>query len=255
MPGQFEGKTVLITGGGTGIGEAAALAMAAEGAIVTVAGRTEATLADTVAQIEAAGGTARYAICDVTDEEAVKAAVAVAVGDSGRLDYAVNSAGIDGGNIQYDTINYPNEIFDDMLNVNVRGMFFSMRHELARMVEQGHGSVVNIGSGAGLVANPGYVGYSASKAAEVLLTKTAAIDYAKQNIRVNVICPALVNTPLIAKMGDENPEFRAALDAAHPIGRIAEPSEIADAVVWLCSDKSSFVTGIALPVDGGFTAV
>jgi len=255
MPGQFENKTVLITGGGTGIGAASALALAAEGAVVTIAGRTEATLADTVATIEAAGGTARYAICDVTDEGAVKAAVDVAVGDTGRLDYAVNSAGIDGGNFQFDTINYPNETFDAMMDVNVRGMFFSMKHELTRMVAQGHGSVVNIGSGAGVVATPGYIGYSASKAAEVLLTKTAAIDYAKQNIRVNVICPALVNTPLIAKMVEENPEHRAALDAAHPIGRIAEPSEIADAVVWLCSDKSSFVTGIALPVDGGLTAV
>jgi NAD(P)-dependent dehydrogenase (short-subunit alcohol dehydrogenase family) len=255
MPGQFEGKTALVTGGGTGIGEASALALAAEGAIVTVAGRTEVTLADTVAQIEAAGGTARYAICDVTDEEAVKAAVAVAVGDAGRLDIAVNSAGIDGGNFQFDTINYPNETFDAMLDVNVRGMFFSMRHELARMVEQGGGVVVNISSGAGVGATPGYIGYCASKAAELLLTKTAAIDYAKQNIRVNAICPALVNTPLIAKMAEENPEHRAALDASHPIGRIAEPSEIADAAVWLCSDKSSFVTGIALPVDGGHSAV
>jgi NAD(P)-dependent dehydrogenase (short-subunit alcohol dehydrogenase family) len=255
MPGQFEGKTALVTGGGTGIGEASALALAAEGAIVTVAGRTEVTLADTVAQIEAAGGTARYAICDVTDEEAVKAAVAVAVGDTGRLDIAVNSAGIDGGNFQFDTINYPNETFDAMLDVNVRGMFFSMRHELARMVEQGGGVVVNISSGAGVGATPGYIGYCASKAAELLLTKTAAIDYAKQNIRVNAICPALVNTPLIAKMAEENPEHRAALDASHPIGRIAEPSEIADAAVWLCSDKSSFVTGIALPVDGGHSAV
>ncbi len=255
MPGQFEGKTVLVTGGGTGIGEASALALAAEGAIVTVAGRTEATLADTVAKIEAAGGTARYAICDVTDEGAVTAAVAVAVDENGRLDLAVNSAGIDGGNFQFDTVNYPNETFDDMLNVNVRGMFFSMKHELARMVEQGGGAVVNISSGAGVVATPGYIGYGASKAAEILLTKTAAVDYAKQNIRVNAIAPALVNTPLIAKMVEENPEHRAALDAAHPMGRIAEPYEIADAVVWLCSEKSSFVTGIALPVDGGLTAV
>lgn len=255
MPGQFENKTVLITGGGTGIGAASALALASEGAVVTVAGRTEATLANTVATIEAAGGTARYAICDVTDEEAVKAAVVVAVGETGRLDYAVNSAGIDGGNFQFDTVNYPNETFDAMMDVNVRGMFFSMKHELARMVAQGRGSVVNIGSAAGVVATAGYIGYSASKAAEILLTKTAAIDYAQQNIRVNAICPALVNTPLIAKMREENPEHRAALDAAHPIGRIAEPSEIADAVVWLCSDKSSFVTGIALPVDGGLTAV
>lgn len=254
MAAQFEGKTVFVTGGGTGIGQAAAFAFAAEGAIVTVAGRSENTLRDTVAEIVARGGRARYAICDVTSEAAVKAAVAVASGDSGRLDVAVNSAGIDGGNLTYATADYPNEIFEDMLAVNVRGMFYSMKHELAQMVRQGFGSVVNISSGAGLIGQPGYVGYSASKSAELGLTRSAALDYASKGIRINVVCPALVNTPLIAKMTEENPELHKMLSAAHPIGRIAEPSEIAEAVLWLGSDKSSFVTGIALPVDGGYTA-
>lgn len=254
MPGQFDGKTVLVTGGGTGIGQATAYALAAEGAVVTVAGRTEATLAHTVEQITAAGGAARYAICDVTDEEAVRAAVVIAIGDTGRLDFAVNSAGIDGGNFQFDTVEYPNDTFEDMMATNVRGMFYSMKHELAQMKIQGHGSLVNISSSAGIIGNPGYVGYCASKSAEIGLTKSAALDYAKQRIRVNAVCPALVNTPLIADMAEENPEWRATLDSLHPIGRIAEPSEIADVVVWLCSDKSSFVTGIALPVDGGYTA-
>lgn len=254
MTRPFEGKTALVTGGGTGIGQASAFALAAEGAIVTVAGRTEKTLKETVAQIERAGGKARYAICDVTKEQQVIAAIATAVGDAGRLDFAVNSAGIDGGNLQFATHEYPNDTFEDMLSVNVRGMFYSMKHELAQMVRQGSGSVVNISSGAGLIGQAGYVGYSASKTAELGLTRSAALDYAKKGIRVNAVCPALVNTPLIAAMADENPELRKMLDAAHPIGRIAEPSEIADSVVWLCSNKSSFVTGIALPVDGGFTA-
>ncbi|WP_327116066.1 SDR family oxidoreductase [Nocardia sp. NBC_01730] len=122
------------------------------------------------------------------------------------------------------------------------------------MLAHGHGSLVNIASSAGLIGTPGYIGYNASKFAEIGLTKSAALDYAKQNIRVNAVCPALVNTPLIADMADENPQWRTTLDAAHPIGRIAEPSEIADVVVWLCSDKSSFVTGVALPVEGGYTA-
>jgi NAD(P)-dependent dehydrogenase (short-subunit alcohol dehydrogenase family) len=254
MTQQLAAKTALVTGGGTGIGKATALALAAEGAIVTVAGRTEATLKDTVARIEADGGTARHAICDVTSDAAVQAAVAVAIGDSGRLDLAVNSAGIDGGNLQFPAAKYPNDMFEDMLAVNVRGMFYSMKHELAQMAAQGHGAVVNISSGAGLVGQPGYVGYCGSKSAEIGLTKSAALDYAASGVRVNVVCPALVNTPLIAAMADENPGVRAGLVAAHPLGRIAEPFEIAEAIVWLCSDKASFVTGIALPVDGGYTA-
>lgn len=254
MAGQFAGKTAFITGGGSGIGQATAFAFAAEGALVTIAGDKEEPLRATVAQITAKGGKARYAVCDVTDEALVKAAVAVAIGDTGRLDVAVNSAGIDGGNLTYATVEYPNQIFEDMLAVNVRGMFYSMKHELAQMVRQGFGSVINISSGAALVGAPGYVGYSASKTAELGLTRSAALDYASKGIRVNAICPALVNTPLVAAMVDENPKYHAMLMAAHPIGRIAEPSEIADAVLWLGSDKSSYVTGIALPVDGGYTA-
>ena len=249
----FEGKTVFITGGGTGIGQACAIAFAAEGAIVTIAGRTEATLKETVGRIETAGGKACYAICHVTNEQAVKDAIAVAIGDSSRLDVAVNSAGIDGGNQTYPAAEYPNDIFDAMIDVNVRGMFYSMKHELAEMAAQGYGSVVNISSGAGLIGTPGYVGYSASKAAELGLTRSAAMDYAKNGIRVNAVCPALVNTPLVAKMVDENPKYHEMLMAAQPIGRIAEPDEIADAVIWLSSSKASFVTGIALPVDGGYT--
>lgn len=254
MEKLFDNRTAFITGGGTGIGRACAIAFAAGGAIVTIAGRTEATLKETVESIKAAGGQARYAICDVRDEAAVQKAIALATGDTGRLDVAVNSAGIDGGNRTWDTVNYPNETFEDMLAVNVRGMFYSMKHELAQMVRQGAGAIVNISSGAGLIGQAGYVGYTASKTAELGLTRSAALDYATQNIRVNAVCPALVNTPLVAAMADENPELWKTITAAHPIGRIAEPSEIADAVLWLCSDKASFVTGIALPVDGGLTA-
>ena len=254
MDNLFENKTVLITGGGTGIGQACAFAFAAEGATVTIVGRTEATLKDTVTQIEAAGGNARYVVGDVTDENAVQQAIKAAMGDTGRLDVAVNSAGIDGGNDTYTIADYPNDTFDDMIDVNVRGMFYSMKHELAQMAAQGHGTVVNIASGAGVVGTPGYSGYSASKAAGIGLTRSAAMDYAKQNIRVNAVCPALVNTPLVANMVNENPEYHAMLMAAHPLGRIAEPEEIADAVIWLSSEKASYVTGIALPVDGGYTA-
>lgn len=156
----------------------------------------------------------------------MRRAVEVAAGDAGRLDFAVNSAGVE-------------------------AVDHSMKYELKLMSAQGHGSIVNISSGAGLVGVAGFSGYVASKHAEIGLTKSAALDYASYGIRVNAICPGLVNTPLVA---NEKPEMRDGLISAHPLGRIAEPEEIADAIVWLCSDKSSFVTGIGLPVDGGYTA-
>lgn len=251
---QFAGKTALITGGGSGIGRAAALALAAEGCTVTVAGRTAAKLEETVKLIEAAGGIARYVIADVRDEDEVRRAVEVAAGDTGRLDFAVNSAGVDGGDYARPLIDYSTDTLDLMLDTNVRGMFASMKYELKLMSAQGHGSIVNISSGAGLAGVPGYSGYVASKHAEIGLTKSAALDYASRGVRINAVCPGLVNTPLIANMIKDNPDLYDELAALHPLGRIAEPEEIADAIVWLCSDKSSFVTGIALPVEGGLLA-
>jgi NAD(P)-dependent dehydrogenase (short-subunit alcohol dehydrogenase family) len=247
-------KTALITGGGTGIGRAAAIALASEGYEVTVAGRTASSLEETVKLVTEAGGKAKYVIADVHDEDAVRHAVEVAAGDDGRLDVAVNSAGVDGGNDSHPFIDYPVETLDLMLATNVRGMFFSMKHELEIMCKQGFGSIVNISSGAGLTGVPGYAGYVASKHAEIGLTKSAALDYAASGVRVNAVCPGLVNTPLIAEMITENPELHEHLVASHPLGRIAEPEEVADAIVWLATNKSSYVTGVALPVDGGYLA-
>ena len=252
--GQFTGKTALITGGGTGIGRSAAIALAAESCLVTVAGRTIATLQETVKIISDNGGSARYAICDVTDEKAVKAAVDIAVGDTGRLDCAVNSAGIDGGDNAMITTVYDISIFDAMIATNVRGMFLSMKYELIQMEKQNFGSIVNISSGAGLVGIAGYSGYSASKHAEIGMTKSSAIEYAAKGIRINAICPGLVDTPLIAKMAEDSPDFHAHLVASHPIGRIATSHEVSDAIIWLCSDKSTYLIGAAIPLDGGYTA-
>ncbi|MDX6229319.1 MAG: hypothetical protein QOI76_2709 [Frankiales bacterium] len=253
--GQQSGqRTALITGGGSGIGRSAALALAAEGYEVTVAGRTAATLEQTVKLVTHAGGSAKYVVADVRDEAAVRHAVEIAASDSGRLDVAVNSAGVDGGNDSHPLIDYPVETLELMLATNVRGMFLSMKYELQLMSKQGFGSIVNISSGAGLTGVPGYSGYVASKHAEIGLTKSAALDYADRGVRVNAVCPGLVNTPLIADMVSENPSMHEQLVASHPLGRIAEPEEVADAIIWLATSKSSYVTGVALPVDGGYLA-
>ncbi|PWI19390.1 short chain dehydrogenase [Streptomyces sp. Act143] len=248
----FEGTTALITGGGTGIGRASALALAAAGCTVTVAGRTVSTLEETVGMITEAGGAARLVQCDVADEKSVAHAVEVAVGDSGRLDFGVNSAGISGGDDLRKLADYSTEAFDHMIAVDLRGTFLSMKYQLRQMQTQGFGSIVNVGSGASIVGVPGFAGYTAAKHGVIGLTRTAALDYGPDGIRVNALVVGLVNTPLIAE--GRSPEVMAARVAAHPIGRIAEPEEIADAVVWLCSDRSSFVTGAAVPVDGGYTA-
>jgi NAD(P)-dependent dehydrogenase (short-subunit alcohol dehydrogenase family) len=248
----FDGTTALVTGGGTGIGRAAAVALGAAGSTVTVAGRTAATLEETVRMITDAGGTARHVMCDVGDEKSVEHAVEVAAGDSGWLDFGVNSAGISGGDDLRKLADYPTEAFDRMIAVDLRGTFLSMKYQLRRMRAQGSGSVVNIGSGAGVVGVPGFAGYTAAKHGVVGLTRTAALDYGPEGIRVNVLVVGLVDTPLIAE--GRPPEVTAARVAAHPLGRLGRPREIADAVVWLCSDRSSFVTGAAIPVDGGYTA-
>jgi len=251
---QFAGKTAIITGGGTGIGRAAAMALAAEGCAVTIVGRTSATLERTVGDIQAAGGAAGYTICDVTNGAEVAAAVQFAAREAGRLDFAINSAGIDGDDKPVMTADYSVQVFDQMIATNVRGMFLSMKYELQQMLPHGAGSIINISSGAGLVGVGGYSGYCASKHAEIGMTKSSAIEYAKHGIRINAICPGLVDTPLIAKMLEENKAFADHLVDSHPIGRIARASEISDAVVWLCSDKSTYLIGAALPLDGGYTA-
>jgi NAD(P)-dependent dehydrogenase (short-subunit alcohol dehydrogenase family) len=250
MTPQFAGRTALVTGGGSGIGRATALALAAEGALVTVAGRTRDTLEETVRLVQANEGEARYVVADVADESAVEAAVEAAIGDTGRLDIAVNNAGYDG---EYQlTAEYSTEMLDKMIAINIRGVFLSMKYELKQMTAQGFGSVVNMSSGAGLVGVAGFSGYTATKAAEISMTKSSALEVAPLGVRVNALCPGLVETPMIASMDPADEPMKSLL-AAHPIGRIAQAAEIADAVVWLSSDRAGFITGVALPIDGGYT--
>lgn len=248
MTQQFAGKTALVTGGGSGIGRASALALAAEGALVTVTGRTEETLKETVRLIEAAGGSARFVVADMTDEAQIEKAVQAAIADIGHLDLALNNAGYDG---EYQlTQDYSTEMLDRMIGLNVRGVFLSMKYELRQMVAQGAGAIVNMSSGAGLIGVPGFSGYTATKAAEIAMTKSSAVEEAPRGIRINAVAPGLVNTQLVAALDDAT---RESIAAGHPLGRIAQPEEIADSVVFLLSDKSSFITGIALPVDGGYS--
>jgi NAD(P)-dependent dehydrogenase (short-subunit alcohol dehydrogenase family) len=249
---QLEGTRALITGGGRGIGRAAALLLAARGCHVTVVGRTASTLEETVAHVREAGGHAQFRTCDVTDESSVRDAIIAAGGEPARLDFGVNSAGVSGGDDVRPTAEYATSQFDRMVAIDLRGTFLCMKYELQHMQRRRAGSVVNISSGAGLVGVPGFAGYTAAKHGVVGLTKTAALDYAAAGIRVNAICAGLVDTPLIAS--GRSPEVMAARIAAHPMGRMAEASEIAEAIVWLCSNDSSFVTGVALPVDGGYVA-
>ena len=253
MTKLFEGKRAFVTGGGSGIGRACALALAVEGCFVTVAGRTESALESTVRAITDAGGSARAVKCDVTVESMVRAAVEAAAGEDGRLDVAVNSAGYD-GSASLPTHEWTSDMVEEMLATNVRGTFLAMKYELDLMQRQGFGAVVNIGSGAGLLGVPGHSGYVASKHAGIGLTRSAALDYAAQGIRVNAVAPGLVDTPLLHAPSGEFFDYIPPLIANHPIGRIAQASEIADAVIWLASDKASYVTGVALPIDGGLSA-
>ncbi|MGW6954090.1 SDR family NAD(P)-dependent oxidoreductase [Streptomyces chartreusis] len=250
-PERFDGLRAFVTGGGTGIGRATAVTLAQQGAYVTVAGRTEATLHETVEHIRAAGSDGQAVICDVSDENSVINAVAAAGGEQEQLDIAVNSAGVSGGDALRPLADYDTAQFDRIIAIDLRGMFLSMKYELALMGPKKSGAIVNVGSGASLVGAPGFAGYVAAKHGAAGLTKTAALDYGALGIRVNIVAAGLVETPLVAT--GRSPEVMAARIAQHPLGRIAQAQEIADAIVWLCSKQSSFVTGAVVPVDGGYT--
>jgi NAD(P)-dependent dehydrogenase (short-subunit alcohol dehydrogenase family) len=247
----LSGTSTFITGGGSGIGRSTAVLFASLGSEVTVAGRGVDKLEETVDLASKAGGRASAIGCEVTDEESVRRAVEYATGRVGRLDFSVNSAGISHGGVRTPAAEHDLGFFDELVATNVRGMFLSMKYELGVMHAQGSGAIVNVSSGTGLVGVPGAAGYTASKHAQIGLTKSAALDYAPEGIRVNAVCPGLVDTPMIDP--GRTPEGMAAWVDAHPMGRIAQPEEIADAIHWLAT-HASFVTGVALPVDGGLVA-
>jgi len=253
MTKQFEGKVALITGASRGIGAATARLFAQEGATVALASRSEEELARLMEEIQANGGEALAIKADVADAASVESLVKHTVEAYGRLDVAVNNAGIGGGNMPL--VEVSEELFDRVIATNLKGVFLGMKYEIPAMLAVGGGAIVNLSSTVGIVGFGGPGGgiapYIASKHGVVGLTKAAALEYARQHIRVNAIAPGTTLTPVNERwIADE--QVRQRITGGIPLGRVADPHEIAEAILWLCSDAASYVTGVTLPVDGGY---
>ena len=253
MP-DFDGKVALVTGAGSGIGRASALAFARSGARVVLADVNAAGGEETVRMIEETEGEARFVGADVSDEPQVERLVAACLETFGRLDFAHNNAGIGAPPAALHETSLSN--FERVLGINVIGVWLCLKHEARVMLRQGGGSIVNRASLAGLIGFPMHVAYTTSKHAVIGITRTAALEYARAGIRVNAVCPAFVQTPMVENLvaaGGPGMSLER-LASMQPMGRIGTPDEVAEAVVWLCSDAASFITGIPLPIDGGTTA-
>ena len=245
--GNLDDRVALVTGGASGIGWATCLAFAEHGARVAVADIDEPGGLATVEQIKAEGSEARFFAVDVTDEMQVQAMVDEVIAHFGALHMAYNNAGVEGQRVRLHETS--TEHWRKVMSVNVDGIFFCMKYELAHMVEHGGGAIVNASSTFGLAGGAGGP-YPASKHAVVGLTKSVALDYAEDGIRVNSVHPGAIETPMIERLRDD-PILSEALATMHPMGRMGTPEEIAEAVVWLCSDAASFVTGHTMVIDGG----
>jgi NAD(P)-dependent dehydrogenase (short-subunit alcohol dehydrogenase family) len=249
MPAWNE-QVALVTGAGSGIGRAAALAFAEEGARVVVCDVHTENGEDTVRTIRESGGTADFVAADVSKSSEVENLVYQTVKRHGRLDFAFNNAGIEG--LLASTADCTEENWDQTLAINLKGVWLCMKYELRHMLERGAGVIVNCSSVAGLVGFPQLPAYVASKHGIVGVTRAAALEYAQQGIRINAICPGMIRTPMMDRLEHEHPEMELA--AGEPIGRMGTPEEIAGVVIWLCSERASFVTGQAWAVDGGWVA-
>jgi NAD(P)-dependent dehydrogenase (short-subunit alcohol dehydrogenase family) len=249
MAGLVAGKVALVTGGGSGIGRQACLVFSREGAQVVVCDVALEGGQETVSQIEQAGGQATFIRADVAQAAEVEALVAKTVETYGRLDCAYNNAGIAGQTARVADDSEQN--WQRILSINLKGVWLCLKYEIAHMLQQGGGAIVNTASDAGLIGLKRAGAYVASKHGVVGLTKTAALEYAKSNIRVNAVCPGPIDTPMLRGASERVID---AMAAAQPNGRLGQPREIAEAAVWLCSDAASFVTGHPMPVDGGYIA-
>jgi len=249
MTHDFDGKVALVTGATSGIGQATAIAFARHCAKVIVSGIDDSQGEETVRMITADGGKATYIRADVADAEEVEALVAKTIETYGRLDFAFNNAGIEGQPAPVDQCTIEN--WDRVLAINLTGVWLCMRAEVPRMLENGGGVIVNCSSVAGVIGFPTSPAYVASKHGVIGLTKAAALDYPTRGIRVNAVCPGVIQTPMVDRATGGSAAAIEQLTAQEPMGRMGQPEEIADAVLWLCSDGASFVTGHALVVDGG----
>jgi NAD(P)-dependent dehydrogenase (short-subunit alcohol dehydrogenase family) len=251
MNGSFKGKVAFVTGAGSGIGRAAALAFAREGASVVVTDVSERGNQETARMIEEFGGRALAVRCDVTRTEDVKAALDKAVEAFGRLDFAFNNAGSE--QPVKTTADLTEQEWNRIVNVNLRGAFLCMKYEIPLMLRSGGGVIVNTSSGAGVKGFKGQAAYASAKHGVIGLTKSAALDYASQNIRINAVCPGIIETSMMDRFTEGTTEGRERVIAQEPVGRMGKPQEIAAAVVWLCSDSAAFVIGHAMVIDGGQT--
>ena len=242
-------RVAIVTGGSSGIGRATAIALAKQGVKVTVAARRAKEGEETVRLVKEAGSEGVFVKTDVANEDDVRSLVERSTKSYGRLDYAFNNAGIE--EIMTPLTDQKSEIFDQIMNVNVKGVWLSMKYEIPEMIKSGGGAIVNNSSVAGIMGFPQMPIYIASKHAVLGLTKSAALEYAKSGIRINAIAPGAVETDMAKRVFGDNHQVLETLTSMHPIGRIADPEEIDNAVVWLLSDKASFVLGHTLLVDGG----
>lgn len=252
MTSELEGKIGLVTGGTSGIGRETAVLFAQSGAKVVIAGRREKEGQETIELVRAAGGDGLFVKTDVSRASEVEALVQKTVEKFGRLDVAFNNAGIEG--VWSPIVRQSEEDFDRTININLKGVWLCLKYEIRQMLRQGSGgAIVNMASVLGLVGSAGVAAYSASKHGVIGLTQTAALENAKAGIRVNAVCPGFVETP----MSDRTlrvPAVQKHVVSCHPIGRLGKPLEVAEAVVWMCSDRASFMTGQSLVLDGGFLA-
>ncbi len=255
MPGQFNTKVALVTGAASGIGRATALAFAREGTNVIVSDVAVQGGEETVRLIKEAGGEATFVTCDVSQSEEVKTLVTKAVDTYGRLDYDINIAGIEG--TLATTADYPEDVWNKVIAINLTGPYLCMKYALPQMLKQGAGVIVNMASILGVVGFATAGAYTAAKHGLIGLTQVAALEYATQGIRVNAVCPGFIETPMVMERGlaaGSHSEVYQQIARLHPMKRLGKPEEIAAAVVWLCSEAASFVTGHTLIVDGGYTA-
>jgi NAD(P)-dependent dehydrogenase (short-subunit alcohol dehydrogenase family) len=252
MAHRFDGKVALVTGGSTGIGRATALKFAAEGASVVIADINVSQGQLIAEQINQNNGKSIFVPTDVSSPTQVSNLIDKTVETYGKLDFAFNNAGIEG--VMASTVDCTEENWDRTIDINLKGVWLCMKYEIPTMLKQGGGVIVNMASVAGLVGFAGLPAYAASKGGVIQLTKTAALEFSKSGIRINAVCPGAIQTSMIERIESADEGIKDVLTNAHPIGRIGKPEEVADVVIWLCSEQSSFVVGYPIAIDGGYLA-